>query len=68
MLSCPMAMLEKASRLLRLPGGAMVSANGRMLMPEYRQYTTFEQLVQAQRQTIRLAEQGLLRGVYRKTI
>jgi CHAT domain-containing protein len=60
----PTAMLEKASRLVRLPGGAMVSANGRMLLPEYRQYTTFEELAQAQRQTLKMAGQGLLRGLY----
>jgi hypothetical protein len=64
----PTAMLEKVSRLVRLPGRAMVSANGRMLLPEYRQYTTFEELAQAQRQTLRMAEQGLLRGLYRETI
>jgi hypothetical protein len=63
-----MAMLDKASRLVRLPGTAMVSANGRMLLPEYRQYTTFEELAQAQRQTLRMAEHGLLRGLYRDTI
>jgi hypothetical protein len=32
----PTAMVDKASRVVRLPGGAMVSANGRMLLPECR--------------------------------
>jgi hypothetical protein len=46
----------------------VVCVNGRLLAPEYREYTTFEQLANAQRQTVRMKEQGLLRETTRQMI
>ena len=57
----PEGMLKVASRRVRHPTGIVVWVEGRLLGPEYREYTTFEQLTQAQRQTLRMREQGLLR-------
>lgn len=65
----PAGMLEKASRVVRHPTGIVVCVNGRLLAPEYREYTTFEQLANAQRQTVRMKEQGLLRyTTYREAV
>jgi hypothetical protein len=61
----PDGMLEKASRVMRHPAGIVVCVDGRLLAPEYREYTTFEQLANAQRQTVRMKEQGLLRCTYK---
>jgi len=45
-----LTLLEKASRLIRVYEPMSVSVNGRLQVPEYRRFTAFEQLAQAQRQ------------------
>jgi hypothetical protein len=65
----PTGMLETASRLVRIRGGIVVCVNGQLRKPEYREYTTFEQLAQAQRQSRKMSEQGLLRyTTYREAV
>jgi hypothetical protein len=64
----PAGMLEKASRVVRHPTEMVVCVDGRLLAPEYREYTTFEQLENARRQALRMKEQGLLRCTHREAV